>query len=69
VGLLASRVGGLGRYVVHHLFDHGGQLGWAVFTPNVVGSGLGLAALQSDMGQGAAAIGFFTANARLAAAA
>lgn len=67
VGLLASRVGGRGRYVVHHLFDHGGQLGWAVFTPNVVGSGLGLAALQSDMGQGAAAIGFFTANARLAA--
>ncbi|WP_440107738.1 hypothetical protein [Acidovorax sp. BL-A-41-H1] len=68
VGLLTSRVGGRGRYVVHHLLNHGGQLGWAVFTPNASGSGFGLAALQRDMGQGAAALGFFTANAFLAAA-
>jgi hypothetical protein len=62
VGLLTSRVGGKGRYVVHHLFDNHGKLGWAVFTPNAQGTGFGLAGRQDDMKQGPGAIGFFTAD-------
>jgi len=63
VGLLTSRVGGKGRYIIHHLFNHQGRLGWAVFTPNAEGTGFGLAGKRDYMGQGAGAIGFFTANA------